>query len=147
MAIKPLRGQFHVEYFPKTASTTFAVGDMVSILSTVAGVGTLIKSTSAVTKIIGTCLRPIAATDADYAVASDTPVLVANDPDAVWEIDVTTGSAATTDIGELVGIDDEKNADVTDYATGVLEVVGIISATKILVKIVKKSGVAVVVTA
>jgi hypothetical protein len=69
--ILPFKGTFHVEWFPKTASTTFAVNDMVSILSTVAGAGTLIKATSSSTKILGLCLRAVTASDADYASTTD----------------------------------------------------------------------------
>lgn len=145
--ITPLKGQFHIEWFPKTASTTFAQNDMVSILSTVAGAGTLIKSTSASTKILGLCLKTVAATDSDYASTTEIPVLVANDQDCEFLMDVSTGIPATTDIGELVGIDDENSVDITDYATGVIEVVRVISSTQIVGKILKKSGVAVAVTA
>lgn len=145
--ITPLKGQFHVEWFPKTASTTFAQNDMVTIASTVAGAGTLIKAVAASTKILGLCLKTVAATDSDYASTTEIPVLVANDQDAEFLMDVSTGTPATTDIGELISVDDENSVDVTDYTTGVIEVTGIISDTQIRGKILKKSGVAVVATA
>lgn len=144
--VKHFRGPAHIEWFPKTASTAYAFNDMVTILSTVAGVGTLAKVTNGSTEIYGLIQRDVVAADADYASASLVPVLVP-DVDTEFEFDVSTGTPAVTDIGEYIDADDENSVDVNAYTVGVVKVTGIISATKIIGKIVKKSGVAVAVTA
>ena len=146
MAVKHYRGPAHIEWFPKTASTAYALNDMVTILSTAAGAGTLAKVTSSSTEIYGLIQRDVVSTDTDYASASLVPVLVP-DTDSIFYFDVTTGTAATTDIGEYIDADDEKNVDVNAYTVGVVKVTEILSTSKILGKIVKKSGVAVGVTA
>ena len=137
--IAPYKGSFHVEYFAKTASTAFAFGDMVTVLSTAAGDGLLIKATATSTAILGTIQKTVASTDSDYASNTMVPVLV-GDADAVWLCDVSTGTAATTDIGEWIDIDDENSVDVNAYTLGVMQVVGIVSTTKVLAKIAKKNG-------
>jgi hypothetical protein len=146
MAVKHLRGKFAIEWYPKTASTAYTLNDMVEILTTAAGVGTLAKVTSSSTKILGLIQKTIASTDADYASATLVPVLV---PEVNTEFlfDVSTGTAATTDIGEMIDADDENSVDVNAYTVGVVEVTGIVSTTQIIGKIAKKSGVAVGVTA
>lgn len=137
MAIEAFRGNFHVEYFPKTASTAFAIGDAVSILPTAAGAGTLIKTTSTSPSITGIILKKVASTDADYASTTLVPVLV-GDVDAIWQA-ATTG-AATTDIGEFVDAADAVSLNVASYTYGVAEVKEVLSATSVLVKICKKQG-------
>ena len=146
MAVKHFRGPAHIEWFPKTASTTFALNDMVTILSTVAGPGTLAKVTSSSPEILGLIQRAVLSTDSDYASTSLVPVLIP-DLDSEFTFDVTTGTPATTDIGEYIDADDEANVDMNSYTYGVVKVKGIISSTKIIGKIVKKSGVAVAATA
>ncbi|MCX6822224.1 MAG: hypothetical protein NTW30_05620 [Candidatus Aenigmarchaeota archaeon] len=144
--VKHFRGGSHLEWFPKTASTAYALNDMVTILSTAAGAGTLAKVTSSSTAIYGLIQRAVVSTDADYASASLVPVLVP-DVDTEFEFDVTTGTPATTKIGEYVDADDEANIDLNAYTVGVVLVTGIVSSTKVIGKIAKKSGVAVGVTA
>lgn len=137
MAITAFRGNFHVEYFPKTASTAFAYGDAVVVLPTAAGAGTLAKVTSSSPAITGIILKKIASTDADYASTTLVPVLVG---DADSEYLCATTGAATTDIGEFVDAADEVSLDVTSYTYGVAQVTGILSATSVIAKICKKSG-------
>jgi hypothetical protein len=119
---------------------------MVEILTTAAGVGTLAKVTSTSTKILGLIQKTIASTDADYASATLVPVLVP-EVNTEFVFDVSTGTAATTDRGEMIDADDENSVDVNAYTVGVVEVTDIISGTQIVGKIAKKSGVAVGVTA
>ena len=146
MAVKLYRGGYHIEWYPVTVSTEFAENDMVTILSTAAGVGTLAKVTNASTQIYGLIQQKISSTDSDYATAREVPVLVPED-DTEFTFDVTTGTAAATDVGEYIDADDENSVDVDAYTVGVIQVTGIISTTKIIGKIVKKTGVAVAVTA
>ena len=138
--ITPLRGQYHVEYYPKTASTAFAVGEVVTILPTAGGAGTLIPATSSSGKLIGTILKTVAATDSDYASATMVPVLV-GDTDS--EYLCLTASAAQTDCGEFVDLTDSKTVNVASYTYGVMEVTQYISATSIVCKMCKKNGPAV----
>jgi len=146
MAVNFYRGGYHIEWYPKTASTEYAMNDMVTILSTASGVGTLAKVTSSSTQIYGLIQKKISSTDSDYASATLVPVLV-GETDAEFSFDVSTGTAATTDIGEYIDADDENSVDVDAYTVGIVKVTGILSTTKIIGKIAKKGGVAVGVTA
>jgi len=142
--VTPYRGKFHIEWYPVTVSTTFSTNDMVTILSTAAGVGTLAKVADGSTYVIGLIQQTIAATDSDFAVARKVPVLV-GDADAEFLFD--TSGAATTDIGEMVGFDDEKTLDVTDYTEGQVKVTGILSSTKVTGKFNKGFGLEIPITA
>jgi hypothetical protein len=144
--ITPYRGKFHVEWYPVTVSTEFDFNDMVTILSTVAGVGTLAKVADGSTRVIGLIQQKISSTDADYATARKVPVLV-GDADAEFLADVSTGSAATTDIGEMIGFDDEDSVDVTDYTEGQFLVTGVISTTQVTGKFNKGFGLEIPITA
>lgn len=143
--ISPYRGKFHIEWYPVTVSTTFNYGDMVTILNTVNGAGTLAKVTDGSTRVIGLIQQTISATDPDYAVARKVPVLV-GDADAEFLADVSTGSAAATDVGEMIGFDDENSVDVTDYTEGQFLVTGVISATKVIGKFNKGFGLEIPIT-
>ena len=144
--IKPYKGKFHVEWFPVTVSTEFAYNDMVTILSTVAGVGTLDKAIDGSTALYGLIQQDIASTDSDYATARKVPVLV-GEADSTFIFDVGTGSAATTDIGEMVGLDNEYEIDVTDYTEGPVRITDIISTTQVIGKINKGFGLEIPITA
>ena len=146
MAIAPYRGKFHVEWYPKTASTAFAFNDMVDILSTAAGPGTLAKAASTSTHVIGLIQQTVASTDSDYASATKVPVLV-GDADAEFSFDVSTGSAATTDIGEMVDLEDENSVNVGAYTYGHVKVTDVISTTKIVGKLNKGFGLEIPITA
>jgi hypothetical protein len=146
MAVKHLRGPAHIEWFIKPVSTAFALNDMVTILSTAAGDGTISKVTSSSTAIYGLIQRDVLATDADYAVAGTlVPVLI---PDSESEfLFLATGTAAQTDIGEYIDATDHLSVNVAAYTVGVVRVTAVPDATHVIGKIVKKSGVAVAVTA
>lgn len=144
--IVPFKGKFHIEWYPKTASTAYAFGDAVEILSTVAGVGTLAKVTSSSTRVLGFIQRAVVATDSDYATASLVPVLI-GDVDAEYLFDVSTGTPATTDIGEMVDFDDENSIDVAAYTTGQILITRYISATQIVGKLNKGFGKEIPITA
>ena len=143
--VTPYRGKFHIEWYPVTVSTAFALNDMVTILSTAAGVGTLAKVADGSTFVIGTIQKKIASTDADYATARKVPVLV-GDADAEW-LATAAGTASATDVGEMVGFDDEATVDVTDYTEGQFKVTGIISTTLVTGKFNKGFGLEIPITA
>lgn len=140
MAIVPYRGNVHIEYFPKTASTAFAFGDAVTILASAAGVGLLVKATSSSPLILGTIQKTVASTDSDYASKTMVPVLI-GDTDTEW-LSATTG-AAETDNGEFIDAADEVSLKIDAYTYGVAHVMQVLSATSIIVKLSKKSGPAV----
>ena len=138
MAIQLLRGNAHVEYYPKTASTAFTYGTMVSIPPTASGVGTLIATTFSSPSVIGLILKAVAATDTDWASATLVPVLV---PDVDTEFLVTaTGTAAATDVGEFIDATDNVSVNVAAYTYGAFLVKAVISATQVIVSMCKKSG-------
>jgi hypothetical protein len=145
MAVTPYRGKFHIEWYPVTVSTAFTAGDMVTILSTAAGVGTLAKVVDGSTFVIGTIQKTIASTDSDYATARKVPVLV-GDADAEW-LATAAGSAAATDVGEMVGFDDEVTIDVTDYTEGQFKITDVISTTLVVGKFNKGFGLEIPITA
>lgn len=143
--IAPFKGKFHIEWYPKTASTAFAFGDAVTILNTDAGVGTLAKVTSSSTRVIGLIQKTVASTDSDYASATEVPVLV-GDVDAEFLCDVSTGTAATTDIGEMIDFDDENSVDVNAYTKGQLLITRVISASQVVGKLNKGFGLEIPIT-
>lgn len=135
--IRPYRGKFVTEWYPKKVSTAFAMNDMVYIDTN----GFVDKATSTSTPVIGLIQKVVASTDTDYATASLVPVLVPG-VDAEFLCDVSTGSAATTDIGEFIDIDDENSVNVTASSIDVFFVTSILSATQVTAKLAKKSGAA-----
>ncbi len=143
--IKPYKGRFHIEWYKKTASTAYAFNDMVVILNTVAGPGTLAKATSSSTFLLGLIQQTITSADSDYASASLVPVLV-GDFDAEYIFDVSTGTAATTDVGEMIDLDDEDSVDVTAYTKGQILVTKVISATQVVGKLNKGFGLEIPIT-
>lgn len=130
--------QTRLEWFKKLASTTFTFNDLVYF----DGDGFLIKAVDGAAIVpVGLIQRTVAATDSDYASATKVPVLVPG-ADAVFLCDVSTGSAATTDIGEWIDIDDHNSVDVGASTYDIFFVTGIVSATVVLAKMAKKSGAA-----
>lgn len=139
MAVTPLRGKFHVEWYPKTASTAFAIGDMVTLVASAAGPGTLAKAASTTTSILGTIQKKVASTDSDYASTTMVPVLVGN-VDAEW-LCTTTTNGGQTEVGQFIDVSDEVTLDGgTAYTYGPALVSQYFSTTSVGAKFVKKSG-------
>jgi hypothetical protein len=143
--ITAYKGKFHIVWYPKTASTDYALNDAVYILNTVAGVGTLALCTNSSTNVIGLVQKTVASTDSDYAVASLVPVLV-GDEDSEYLFDVSTGTAAVTDIGEMVDFDDENSIDVSAYTKGQILITRFISTTQVVGKFNKGFGLEIPIT-
>lgn len=135
-----------MEWYPKTASTTYAYNDMVDILSTAAGAGTLVKATSSSTHVIGLIQQTIAATDSDYTSTTKVPVLV-GDADAEFLFDVSTGTAAATDVGEMIDLEDQDSVNVGAYTYGHVKVTEFISTTQVVGKLNKGFGLEIPITA
>ena len=128
--------QTRVEWYQKKASTTFTFNDLVYI----DGDGFLIKAVdgAAITPL-GLIQKTIAATDSDYASATRVPVLVPG-PDAEFLCDVSTGTAAQTDVGEWIDIDDHNSVDVSASTYDIFFVTRYVSGTQVIAKMAKKSG-------
>jgi len=128
----------HLEWYPKVVSTAFAYNDLVYVDAngylTPAVDGALIKSVGLIKKVI-------AATDSDYATATRVPVEVSG-PDAEYHCDVSTGTAAQTDVGEHIDIDDVNSVDVSASTYDVFFVTDVISTTQVLAKLNVKGGAA-----
>jgi len=136
--IKPNSGNYHIEHFPKVVSTAFAENDLVYLDTD----GYLTPAVDGVALVpLGIIQKEVAATDSDYASATMVPVLV-GDKDAEWTCDVSTGSAAQTDVGEWVDIDDENSLDVTASTYDIFFVVRVVSSTQVIAKMAVKSGAA-----
>ena len=125
-----------IEFYPKTASETFTFEDLVYISTA----GRLTKNTTSGTSapILGQIYKTIATTDSDYADTTRVPVLVCG-PDAEFLCDVSTGTAAQTDVGEYIDIDDENSVDVNATSNNEFYVTGFLSGTnQVIAKIVRK---------
>lgn len=130
--------QTHIEFYQKLASTTFTFNDLVYI----DGDGFLIKAVDGAAIVpLGLIQKTIAATDSDYASATRVPVLVPG-PDAEFLCDVSTGTAAQTDVGEWIDIDDHNSVDVAASTYDIFFVTRFVSGTQVVAKMAKKSGAA-----
>lgn len=130
--------QTRVEFYQKVASTAFAFNDLVYVDSN--GFITPAVDGAAIVPL-GLIQKTIAATDSDYASNTRVPVLVPG-PDAEFLCDVSTGTAAQTDVGEWIDIDDENSVDVSASTYDIFFVTRFISTTQVVAKMAKKSGAA-----
>ncbi len=123
-----------IEYYEKTASTTFTFND-VAALSTA---GRLIRYTAGgAFPILGLIQTDVVSTDSDYASTTREPILVC-DENATYLCDVSTGTAAITDVGEYIDFDDENSVDVDATANNELYVTLFVSTTQVVAKFVRK---------
>lgn len=136
--IIPYKGKFHTEWYPKVVSTAFALNDLVYLDSN----GYLTPAVDGANIVsLGLIQKTIAATDTDYASATKVPVLV-GDKDAEFLCDVSTGTAAITDQGEWIDIDDANSVDVSASTYDIFFVTKFISTTQVVAKLGVKSGAA-----
>lgn len=126
MAFFPVSGRIKVEYWAKTASTALTVNSVVAASS-----GYLIAATSSTTANIGVTLKPVAATDSDYASTTKIPVIIPQE-DTVFLADATSATAAQ--VGTVV---DLTNSTTVGTATTykACYVVGYVDSTHLLVKL------------
>jgi hypothetical protein len=138
MAIQHYRGKFSIEWYKKKASTAFAVNDLVYLDAD----GYLDKAADGALFVpLGLIQKAVASTDSDYASNTLVPVLVP-EVDTEFLCDVSTGTAAQTDVGEWIDIDDENSVDVSASTYDVFLVTGVISGKQVIAKMAKKSGAA-----
>jgi len=118
--VKRLRNRPFLMQLPKTASTAFDKNSLVELTS-----GTLGASDDNDTSVLGILLEEVAATDTDYASATnkDVEVLISGD---LIEIDYT-GSAPT--VGVTYGISNAYTLDQGDTTNDCLFVLSVNTAT------------------
>lgn len=124
----------HLEWYQKAASEAFTFGDVVGINTS--GFMTKYLDGSSF-PIMGLIQRTIAATDTDYALNTKVPVLVAG-AEAEYLCDVSTGTAAQTDVGEYIDVDDSNSVDVGSSTNNDAYVTQFISAALVVVKFTRK---------
>lgn len=129
-------GKPNLQYFPKKASTAFANGDMVYA----DGSGAIQPADATSGNHFGIMLKDIVSGDADYAATTLVPVDIVG-PDEIFVVDVGNGSATSALIGTYIDLHDAGSADVEASSKDVLLVVGVISASKIVVKVNASAGV------
>jgi hypothetical protein len=130
MALQLYRGNSRVEWYPKKASTVFTEGNIVLLDAS----GQLDNATTTSDNHEGIALRTTASTDTDYATTDRMPILVP-EQDTVFVADVGTGSATAANVGDFCDLAAAGTIDLTSGANRAVEVVGVLSATKVLVKL------------
>lgn len=127
--VKYSGNQTTVEWYVKTASTAFARNSLVAFTS-----GQLTQSATSLEQL-GIILSDVVSTDSDYATANKRAVMIPQ-PDDIFIADVIGGTAAASNVGAKFDIDSTYlgiNMNGTTYKQ--LLVVGFISSTQVLVKI------------
>lgn len=96
-----------LEWRPKKASVAMTTGDAVTIDSS----GYVLRLTAG-DKTYGIVQRTVGSTDSDYASNTRVPVQVCGE-NAEYLFDVSTGTAAQTNVGEYKDFEDHDSVDVT----------------------------------
>lgn len=124
----------HLEWYQKAASETFTFNDLVGINTS----GYVTKYTDGASfPQLGLIQETVAATDSDYASNTKVPVLVAG-PEAEYLCDVSTGTAAQTDVGEYIDVDDHNSVDVSASTNNDFYVTQFISSALVVAKMTRK---------
>ena len=123
----------HVEHYPKNASETFTFNDLVYIDAN----GDFTKYTTNAGTILGQVLKTVAATDSDYASTTKTPVLVCG-AEAEYLCDVSTGTAAITNVGDYIDTDDHNSVDVDASTHDEFYVTQMVSTTQVVAKMTQR---------
>lgn len=119
-----------VEWFPKTASTALARNTTVGLTS-----GAIVNSANA-NNIVGVILRDVTASSDDYALTTKVPIELWT-PDDIFLSDVITGTLTTAMVGTKVDIASTYDGiDVTATSNKNALIVGFVSTTKALIKII-----------
>lgn len=144
---KRVSGTANLIALPKAASTAYPNGSAVT-MNAATGFPKLLVATDP--SVFGVIQQTIATTDADYA--ATTPILIDQGAmDQIWEVDVTTGTLAATDVGQFFKMDTAASVSATTRSSTaglgftaqglVFLCVGFISATKGNFKIMSMSQV------
>jgi hypothetical protein len=111
----------------KKASVAMNPGDVVISTS-----GQVDVAVAASVLLLGIATQKISSSDSDFA--ATTPVVVAQiDPNTVYVADVGTGTATVAMIGAQYDLKDADEVDVTASTFKQVKIVGIVSASKVLV--------------
>ncbi len=114
MAITHYRGPIDIEFYPKTASTAFAEGDLVYLSS-----GYLARFTATTDQPpLGRIMKAIASTDSDYASATMVPVQTPASPNTEYLCDIGNGTGAQSYVGTWIDVDDTYPYTKVDCDTG-----------------------------
>src|SRR3990167_7237614 len=121
-------GKEKVEWYQKTASEAFTFNDMVYLTTA----GRLTRYTDgASAPVLGLVQKTVVAADSDYASTTRIPVLIPDD-NSIFLFDVDTGTAAQTDVGEYIDVDDHNGVDVGASTNNDVYVTQFISTTQVL---------------
>ena len=132
MAFVRKSGKPNIEYWPKAASVEIGVGALTYMIS-----GYVNPADATSGDHLGICMKKIASTDADYASTTKIPIDVPGEND-VFEVDLDTATALATLaalVGTYIDISTSLLADPDASSKDVLLIVGVVSTSKILVKI------------
>ena len=137
MAFVRASGKPNIEYFPKTVSVAIANGALTYWIS-----GGVNAADATSGDHIGICMKTVAATDADYAVATPIPIDVPGEND-IFEVTCAATAVATNIalIGTYIDLTDSVTANPAASSKDALLLVGVISTTKLLVKIASRSNI------
>jgi ABC-type branched-subunit amino acid transport system substrate-binding protein len=124
-------GKPNIEYWKKTASVAIANGALTYLIS-----GGVNAADATSGDHLGICMKTIASTDADYAVATSIPIDVAGEND-IFQVGVAASTVATLTalVGTYIDLTSSVVADATASSKDALLVVGVVDASTVLVKI------------
>lgn len=125
MSFIPSKGKWHLEFWPKKASTAYTKDCLV--IKT-AGAGTVEAAVAGSGDILGINIKTIASTDLDYAANTLIPILVPNSITCEM-YGTVTGTLATTDPGTKFDLSDSVTVDKAATTTKILLCKKFISAT------------------
>ena len=128
-----------IVFYQKNASEVFTFNDLV-YLDANGRVASAVDGALFVP--LGLIQIAVASTVSDFADNTRVPVLVPG-TDAEFLVDVGTGTAAQTDVGELIDIDNDLTVDVDASTYDIFYVTAVISSTQVIAKMAKKSGAAI----
>ena len=120
-------GDWEIRWMRKIASVALTAN---TLLAESAAVDTVEPAAAADTAVIGICLKTVTSSDDDYADNTRIPVLVPKNDSADFIGDITTGTIAITDEGNLIDLTDASGADADASTTDILKIKKFISTTK-----------------
>ncbi len=124
MSCRWVKGKTAIKYFPKTASVTFTVGDLVMLTS-----GQVATATASSTKHLGIILEAVTSGDADFASTTNVAVEVPLEVACEFEADVTN-TLVTTDKGAQFDLSTAGLINRSGTTNKVVTCTGFVSASK-----------------
>ena len=126
-----MSGKPNIEYWKKKVSVAIANNALTYLES-----GYVLAADSTSGDHLGICMKTIASTDADYAVATSIPIDVVGEND-IFKVGVAASTVATLTalVGTYIDLTSSTVADATASAKDALLIVGVVDASTVLVKI------------